>query len=514
MEMKHKSDQTEAHKDAHKIDQQASFTVIRHKTRAWAQVAALLLALMFMSAIPAAAQDVPAADTPAAAANKLFIPSINNNACLGRNDPDMPIGVQMYGDTGPSSPFYSAMRESQASWLRVAIEWREVQPLQGVYNWGWADKTVAAAATGCMNIVLTLEGTASWAATSGSRSPIKQTLLNEYANYVQAVVERYDGDGIADAPNGAVVEYFEFYNEPDFVTFDGTSYGWGDNGARYAEMLKAVYPKVKDANPNAQVVLGGIAYEWFIEQNGPFDREFLDNILANDGGDYFDVMNLHCYPFPNNCRSWANGESTGLIEKIEDVRAKMDEYELDKPLIITEVGWHSDDNDRYSSTDDLQGRYLVQLMTQAQVYDVDVIIWWTLVNPQPIAPGDPGYPYDTGLFTNAPTVKAKPSFKVFDEYRRRMGYAQYVSTNSGVADNDELESYRFRDPETKKLFYVAWTNSVEGNDSTTMTAVGKKATVFNKQGVQISVKLDADDGTTDNRVRIQVGSDPIYIVMD
>lgn len=487
------------------------------------------MAVVLTSVVPAAAQALPAADTPTvntpdAGPNKLYVPSINHNACLGRNDPNMPIGVQMYGNTGPSSPFYLAMRESKASWLRVAIDWGSVQPTKDRFVWGEADRIVAAAATGCMNIILTLEGTAIWAATSGTRSPIKQTMLGDYATYVQQVVERYDGDGFNDAPNGAVVEYFEFYNEPDFVTADGSNDGWGNNGGRYAEMLKAVYPHVKEANPDAQVLMGGIAYEWFYPENeddpsnGYFDRHFLDNVLSNGGGNYFDIMNFHCYPFPNNCRSWANGESSGLVEKIEDIRAKLAEYDLDKPMIITELGWHSDDNDRYASTDDLQSRYLVQLMTQALVHDVEVVIWWTLINPQPIGPDDEGYPYDTGLFTNSPTVEAKPSFTVFDEFRRRMGYAQYVSTNSGVNDDNELESYRFRDPATGKLFYVAWTNSIEEieeeEDTTIMMAAGSKATLYNKQGVQISVKLDEDDGTTDNRVRVQVGSDPIYIVMD
>ena len=36
---------------------------------------------------------------------------------------------------------------------------------------------------------------------------------------------------------------------------------WGNDGDKYAAMLKAVYPAIKAANPNAKVVLGGIAYE-------------------------------------------------------------------------------------------------------------------------------------------------------------------------------------------------------------------------------------------------------------
>ena len=49
---------------------------------------------------------------------------------------------------------------------------------------------------------------------------------------------------------------------------------WGPYGADYAQMLCAVYPAVKAASPNARIVLGGIAYDWFQEDGGPFVRGF------------------------------------------------------------------------------------------------------------------------------------------------------------------------------------------------------------------------------------------------
>ena len=70
------------------------------------------------------------------------------------------------------------------------------------------------------------------------------------------------------------------------------------------------------------MLLGGIAYDWFYDQNnGNFNRYFLDDVLTAGGGDYFDIMNFHQYPaFASN---WLppGSEGPGLIEKTLALRA-------------------------------------------------------------------------------------------------------------------------------------------------------------------------------------------------
>ena len=72
------------------------------------------------------------------------------------------------------------------------------------------------------------------------------------------------------------VKYWEFYNEPDNIFS-----AFGDKGKQYAAMLNAVYPSVKAANPAAQVVLGGIALDWF--SSGVYDQNFLADVSARYG---------------------------------------------------------------------------------------------------------------------------------------------------------------------------------------------------------------------------------------
>ncbi len=438
--------------------------------------------------------------------------------CTQVVDPRMPLGLQVYGLTGQESPLFGLIQESGASWLRVHIEWFSIEPENtdpANFKWWQANRAIAAAKDGCLNIVATLEGTADWAATSGRRSPIQEQYLPEYAQFVQAIVERYDGDGVDDAPGSPVVHLWEFYNEPDFYTADDMRYGWGPSGAQYAQMLKTVYPAVKAANPQAQVVFGGVAYEWFSDEGGLFSRSFLDDAFAAGAGDYFDVMNIHCYPFPNNCMRWARGNSSGLVEKIQAVRDKMAQYGFSKPIILTETGWHSSSNhDGFASNDDIQGRRLVQLLTQALAYDMKVIIWWTLKNPQSPDPAAPGYPYDSGLVTYDPTPEKKPAFTVYRTLVERVGRAKLLRVISPAWSDNNLEAYRFRDSTTNKVFYVAWLNPIETQQSHPLVVPAWRVTVYDKHNVEQGVIHDADDGVRDARVTIPVSGDPLYIVVE
>ncbi len=106
-------------------------------------------------------------------------------------------------------------------------------------------------------------------------------------------------------------------------------------------MLSVAYAAARAADSNAQIVFGGLAYDWFEDQGGPFVRDFLDDVLAAGGGQYFDMMNFHAYPaFSTN---WAV-RGPGLLQKTEFIRDKLREYGLDKPIISTESGWHSNDS--------------------------------------------------------------------------------------------------------------------------------------------------------------------------
>jgi GH35 family endo-1,4-beta-xylanase len=120
------------------------------------------------------------------------------------------------------------------------------------------------------------------------------------------------------------IRYWELWNEMDvaFTDLFGAQNGvpMRERGRLYAEMLKLAYPAIKEANPEAWVLVGGMTDT----------DEFPRGLYEGGGRDYFDLMNIHTYGVPVMWSFSARGQR---------VRRIMDEFGDDgKPLWNTEFG--------------------------------------------------------------------------------------------------------------------------------------------------------------------------------
>ena len=471
---------------------------------------ALLISNASTQALPSAyvarlSSQVTASD---ALTNTVMLPYISNYHCsydlqYAKNR----FGVQVYGSHDMSSPYFCDLVASGATWVRNEISWASVEPTDAsppVHRWAATDAVFAPARQSHFNMIATINGNPGWAATR-ARGPIDKAPISRFADFAGALAERYDGDGIDDAPGSPIVEYFEFYNEPDAGNL-GRDKRWGNYGKEYAEMLAAVYPAIKSANPNAKVLLGGLAYDWFEEDNGPFVRTFLDTVLANGGGNFFDIMNFHQYP--PFAASWGAPNGPGLVEKTNAVRAKLTEFGYgNKPLVITESGAHSNDAVGLPMTPELQARYVTMLYTQVMASDVDLMVWFMFYDPMA------SYPYKNGLLTEA-LGSARPTRKLsFDAYRTAVDLLtgatfvrQWTPAETGNAD---LLAYQFTSKDGAP-FHVAWFGPIERTDAAPLRVAGSSAIVRDIYGATRSV-ADADDGVTDGVITLQIGAQPAYI---
>jgi hypothetical protein len=119
-------------------------------------------------------------------------------------------------------------------------------------------------------------------------------------------------------------------------------------GGAYADMMSFVYPQIKAANPNVQVLIGGLLMDnprTNCIQDCP--ARFFEGILVKGGGAYFDGVNFHAYDYylgqqgqyhnPNWSTRW---DSTGpaLIAKAKFLRALLAKYHVNgKFLVSTEA---------------------------------------------------------------------------------------------------------------------------------------------------------------------------------
>ena len=426
-----------------------------------------------------------------------YLPAIFN-----RYDAQFPaplFGMQTYGSTSSSSKYFTHLLDSQASWVRSQVNWSDVEASNlepAVYNWASTDQMLAVARPdmGGRHIVAVIDYVPSWARlfADAPSGPIRSDALDDFGEFVQAAVERYDGDGYLDAPGGPVVKHWELFNEPD-----GSPRRWGYYGAQYAEMLAVAYPAIKAADSRAQVLFGGLSYDWFDYQGGPFVYSFLEDVLDAGGGAYFDVMNFHMYPL--FAESWGN-DPTGVRGKAAEIRAKLAAYGLDKPLVITEAGWHNSVDTTPPSSDTEQITRLVQLVTHSFAADIKVVIWFMLYDPGDFLP-------NYGLLTTDSPPTTKPAYTAYQTAVTMLGNARYVRDLTPAAAGETfMEAFQFQTNQAQ--IYVAWMNPYQTTAVSILTVPGSSATLIDALG---STKGTVNDADGDGFVAVTVTDEPIYI---
>jgi virginiamycin B lyase len=433
---------------------------------------------------------------------KIWLVASRYNAYLPLVAKDFPsppssFGVQTYWSVD-SAHGLQEMVDADAQWLRLMIQWSQVEPADTTpanFKWLTYDTWFKNLYEAGILPVVTIQGNPEWAALHGG-GPVYPEHMDDFLEFVGALVERYDGDGIADAPGSPVVNYWEFYNEQDNGSVLLAEYGygyWGHNGAGYADLLRQAWPVVKAANPKARVLNGGIAYERFEETGeGPYVLQFLDDFLAAGGGDYIDIFNFHYYPdFANRWTRFGQG----VIGKAAYLRNKLAEYGVTKPVVCTELGTHSDAS--RGGSDELQSRYVVQGFVRSMAADLDITIWFMLRDYVE------GFPFFFGLLDVA--YAPKPAYDAFSTLTNQLSGARYVrALTVGETGTTAVEGYVFE--LRGQVIYVAWTNDGWAH---TMTITASKVEQVDKYGVSKAI-TDSADGVADSKIAVDVRPSPAY----
>jgi polysaccharide biosynthesis protein PslG len=175
-----------------------------------------------------------------------------------------------------------AVAKTNATWLRVLIDWHLVEPMPGAFNWGYVDHWVNGARQRGLNVLGVIAYTPDWARAPGSYFSAPPVDPPTYAAFAAKVVQRY-GDRVIS---------WELWNEPNVALFFGDV---PDRAARYTQLLKAAYPAIKAVQPHSTVVAAGLSRAW-----APDDPPTFVNAMYQLGAKgSFDAMAMHPYVYPN-----------------------------------------------------------------------------------------------------------------------------------------------------------------------------------------------------------------------
>jgi len=197
------------------------------------------------------------------------------------------------------------LKEAHVGFVRQAIPWNLLETTEGTMDFERYDQVVALIRKKKMGILGTLCYSPEWTGREWNDAPDQEKFLH----YVEFVVKRYKSQ----------IKYWELWNEPDQSAYWKTQ----DRMVTYTELLKKVYPLIKQIDPTAVVVLGSV--------HNPYP---LKQMYRNGAKDYFDIVNIH--PFANPLTSEPLQRVKGIYDA---VRATMDQNkDSQKQVWITEIG--------------------------------------------------------------------------------------------------------------------------------------------------------------------------------
>ena len=349
--------------------------------------------------------------------------------------------------------------------------WHEVESVEGERDWtalSSLEGKLERAASNGLSTILIIRGTPEWAQqVPGSFcGPIRPEKLQVFADFVNEAVSRY-----SQAPYH--VKYWEIGNEPDvdpqLVKTKSVFGCWGDKqdpyygGGYYADMLKVVYPVIKNADPEAKELFGGLLLD--CDPNLPPEGKdcspgtFLEGVLRNGGGDFFDIISFHGYTpyfgptsgFPNSLYldeysySWQH-MGGGVVGKINYIRQILERFQVDKPILHTEGALlcpEYNPND-CSEPDELfydaQADYAVRLYARNWANGLIGTIWYQFEGP--------GWRYG-GLLDEDQNPKP-----VYAALQFMVSILSGTTINGDIGQIEGLQGYEFSSPE--KRVWVLW----------------------------------------------------------
>jgi hypothetical protein len=232
------------------------------------------------------------------------------------------------------------VREMGATYVVDLFPWAYVQPRSRYgYDWNGADMVVKHARRQGLTVIARLDIVPQWARPRDSSDRyLDERHYVDYASYVVAFLERYRPEG---------VRHVIIWNEPNLA------FEWGrrtPDPAAYAALLKAVYPRVKAAVPDAVVIAGALSPGGNLGDNAEVrldDLIYTQRLYEAGAAPYFDMWAVHTYGAQEEPRARPAPEVVNFrrIEVVRQLLVALGDGE--KRLIITEGGWN--DHPRWSA---------------------------------------------------------------------------------------------------------------------------------------------------------------------
>jgi hypothetical protein len=330
-----------------------------------------------------------------------------------------------------SRPVDAAVRvEAGARWVRRDIAWHRVESEVGTFDFTRADAVVDTELSAGVEVLAVLDyGHPAYADGANGDSTFPPDDASDFGRYAAAVAEHFRGR----------VSAYEIWNEPNFFLF------WKPEPSpeAYAELAQEAADRIRAADPDATIVLGGSLGNWDTLSYEGQPWGFLEAVLAArpDLLERVDALAFHPYTWlqqevPEATSGNADPLQTSYVDMIDDLkRITADAGRPDLPLWATEQGFHTATKSilSFGVSEEEQGHLLVRSTVLALAHGVEKVFHYTYRD------GSEGL-YDKE--SHFGLVRHLPDAGEDQEPERKPAFEAYQTLASALADAVRVDDLR------------------------------------------------------------------------
>jgi hypothetical protein len=213
---------------------------------------------------------------------------------------------------------FALMNELEINAMRCSFGWDDYEPVRGQYDFAWLEEFASLAEQYGIQLRPYIGYTPEWAGALDSDGIVWNNPPGDYQDWYNFVYQL--ALALSDHPN---VLSYEIYNEMNL------SLWWDGSVGQYMETLKQGAEAVRAADPDAQVILGGLSEP---------DYRWLRGLMESGYARYYDILAFHSY-----AETWT--PSNEVVEKFLGIEYRNQflpghkQYGEGEPIWINEMGY-------------------------------------------------------------------------------------------------------------------------------------------------------------------------------
>ncbi len=276
---------------------------------------------------------------------------------------DLPFaGINVALDPYDAADRALALQAIQADgfgWVRQRFDWGALEPQPGVFDWTQSDAILHSIDAAGLTPIVVLDGSPAWARatqdTGAGDNPLAPPArVEDFARFAAAFARRY----------AASVRIYQLWDEPNVAPHWGNR--WIDP-VGYAQLLKAAAIAVRQADPDAVILLAALAPTADRGHLAQDEVYFLQRLYAAGAQPYFDAVAIQPFGFgyaPEDAQQQADVLNFQRAAWVR--RAMLAAGDAQTPMLAVRFGWNRRLNSPWGTvTPDTQALFARQALDLA-----------------------------------------------------------------------------------------------------------------------------------------------------